>query len=155
MLLWEQGHLGLEEAVRQALTLIGFRVAPEALDAPAQIMFDDSPTERPVLLETDASDEAVSLDAHYRLRRRLEDSIAAGSPKRGLLVINGYRRTAPAERPQQYTEELRQSAERLRYCLATAEQLFHAIRASLSGDDATVAHFRERLVTTEGVLQED
>ncbi len=155
-LLWEEGRFGLEEAVRQSLTLLGFRVVPEQLDAPAQIELEGPALERRVaLLETDASEEAVGLDAHYRLRRRLEDAIASGSPKRGLLVINGCRRTPPAERPQQYVNELRLAAEQLRYCLATTEQLFHAVRASLSGDSATVERFRERLLTTEGVLQED
>jgi hypothetical protein len=155
-LLWEEGRLGLEEAVRQALTLLGFRVTPESLDAPAQIDIDGPAlTRRVALLETDGSEEAVGLDVHYRLRHRLEEAIAQGSPQRGLLVINGYRRTPPAERAGQYTNELRMAAEQMRYCLATTEQLFHAVRASLSGDDATVERFREQLLTAEGVLQED
>jgi hypothetical protein len=95
------------------------------------------------------------MDAHYRLRRRLEEAIAAAAPKRGLLIVNGYRRTPPAERPQQYTDQLRLAAEQLRYCLATTEQLFHAVRASLSGDAATVERFRDRLLATEGVLENE
>jgi hypothetical protein len=155
-LLWEEGRFGLEEAVRRALTLLGFRVTPGDLGAPAQIDLEGPALERRVaLLETDASEAAAGMDAHYRLRRRLEDAIAAGSPKRGLLVINGYRRTPPAERSQQYTNELRLAAESLRYCLATTEQMFHAVRAALSDDSATVERFRERLLTTEGMLQED
>jgi len=155
-LLWQEGRVGLEQAVRLALTLLGFRVTPENLDAQAQIELDGANLERRgALLETDGGEEAAGLDAHYRLRRRLEDAIATGATKRGLLVINGYRRTPPTERPQQYTNELRLAAEQVRYCLATTEQLFHAVRAALSGDDATVERFRERLLTTEGVLQED
>jgi hypothetical protein len=43
----------------------------------------------------------------------------------------------------------------MRYCVATTEQLFHAVRAALEGDQAMVDAFRERLLTTEGVLGED
>lgn len=155
-LLWEEGRSGLEKAVRQALTLLGFRVTPDSLDAPGQVDVEGPAlTRRVALLETDGSEEAVGLDAHYRVRRRLEQAIAQGAAQRGLLVINGYRRTPPAERAQQYANELRLAAEQMRYCLATTEQLFHAVRASLSGDDATVESFRERLLTAEGVLQED
>ena len=155
-LLWEEGRSGLEQAVRLALALLGFRVTPEDLDAQAQIDLEGPALERrEALLETDGGVEAVSMDAHYRLRCRLEEAIAAGSTKRGLLVINGYRRTPPAERQQQFTNELGIAAEQLRYCLATTEQLFHAVRAALSGDHATVERFRDRLLTTEGVLQED
>ncbi len=78
-----------------------------------------------------------------------------GKPQRGLLVINGYRTISPAERGAQYQDALRVAAESMRYCVATTEQLFHAVRASLQGDKETVGAFRERLLTTEGVLQED
>ena len=155
-LLWEEGRFGLEEAVRQAFTLLGFRATPDSLDAPGQIELEGPAlTRRVALLETDGSEEAVGLDAHYRLRRRLEEAIAQGAAQRGMLIINGYRRTPPAERAPQYTNELRLAAEQTRYCLATTEQLFHAVRAALIGDDATVESFRERLLTAEGVLHED
>lgn len=155
-ILWQEGRYGLEEPVRDALALLGFRVAPQDVDSPAQIQVDaDRRSQQIALLEVDAGEDAVGMDGHYRLRRRLEESIAQGRPKRGLLVINGHRTQPPSERPSQYQEPLRMAAESLRYCVATTEQLFHAVRAALQGDDATVAAFRERLLTTEGVLQED
>jgi hypothetical protein len=43
----------------------------------------------------------------------------------------------------------------MRYCVATGEQLFHGVRAALSGDDETVRSLRERLLATEGILRED
>lgn len=155
-LLWQEGAYGLERPVRQALALIGFRVAPPDAGAPAQLHLEAQGTGRPVtLLEVEAGIAAAGMAGHYRLRRRLEEAIAAGHPKRGLLVINGHRTVAPAERPPQYDDALRIAAESLRYCIATTEQLYHAVRANLDGDEATVAAFRERLLTTEGVLQED
>lgn len=155
-LLWQEGKYGLEEPVRDALALLGFRVTPQDIDTPAQIQLEANRRSRQVaLLEVEASDEAVGMDGHYRLRRRLEEAIAQGKPKRGLLIINGYRTQPPSRRPAQYQDALRVAAESLRYCVATTEQLFHAARAALEGDDATVRAFRERLLTTEGVMHED
>lgn len=155
-LLWQEGKYGLEEPVRDVLALLGFRIVAKDLDAPAQIQLGIGRGRSQVaFLEVEGSDEAVGMDGHYRLRRRLEEAIAQGKPRRGLLVINGYRTQPPAERGAQYQDALRVAAESMRYCIATTEQLFHAARASLQGDEATVHAFRERLLTTEGVLRED
>jgi hypothetical protein len=155
-LLWQEGKYGLEEPVRDALALLGLRVTPQDIDTPAQIqLVANRRSQQVALLEVEASDEAAGMDGHYRLRRRLEEAIAQGKPKRGLLIINGYRTQPPSQRPSQYQDALRVAAESLRYCIATTEQLFHAVRAALDGDEATVGAFRERLLTAEGVLHED
>ena len=155
-LLWQEGLHGLEEPVRDALSQIGFRVIASSIDSPAWIQLPaDKAGKQAALLEVEANVNAVGMEAHYRLRRRLEEAIAKGKPRRGLLIINGHRTTAPAERAPQYDDALRIAAESLRYCVATTEQLFHAVRASLEGDTATLEAFRQRLITTEGILQED
>lgn len=155
-LLWQEGRHGIEEPVREALGQIGFRVIASDIDTPAWIQLPtDKPGRQAALIEVETSIDAVGMDAHYRLRTRLEDAIANGRPKRGLLIINGHRTVAPSERPAQYADVLRIAAESMRYCVATTEQLFHAVRASLEGDEATVKAFRQRLLTTEGILQED
>jgi hypothetical protein len=155
-LLWQQGVAGFEEPVRAALALLGFRVIAKDTESPAQLQLDRGHGAiESALLETDAGEGEVGMAGHYRLRRRLEEAIEQGRPKRGLLIINGHRRRPPGERSRQYSEALRIAAESLRYCVATGEQLFHAIRAQLAGDEATVATFRDRLLTTEGVLKED
>lgn len=154
-LLWQEGRFGLEEPVRQALALLGFRVVPEDLDKPASLQLGEGGEQRAACLEVEGGVEAIGLEGHHRLRHRLEEAIAQSSPTRGVLVINGYRRLPPAERPPQYQEPLRIAAETMRYCLVTTGQLFHAVRAALAGDDATVRAFCERLLTTDGVLRED
>ena len=155
-LLWQEGKHGLEQPVRDALALLGFRLIPEEIDAPAEIRLDADRRRRQIaLLEVEASDEAVGMDGHHRLRRRLEEAIAQGRPKRGLLVINGYRTQPPSQRPAQYQDTLRVAAESMRYCIATTEQLFHAVRAALEGDEETVHAFRERLLATEGIMHDD
>jgi len=70
-------------------------------------------------------------------------------------VINGYRTLAPEKRSTQYQDDLRAAAEGQGCCIVTSGQLFHAVRAALEGDDATVRSFRERLLSTDGVLGED
>jgi hypothetical protein len=159
-LLWEEGRFALSEAVHAALTLVGFRVRTNGPGAPATVeLASNAGASRTALLEIAASEDAAGMDAHYAMRRRIEDAVASGRPAnsqlRGLLVVNGYRRRDPSERPPQYTPELANAAAQLRYALTTTEQLFHAIRAALSGDDTTVERFRERLLTTDGVLSDD
>ena len=150
-LLWQEGRYGLEEAVRAAMVLLGFRVVPDDIDQPAQLHLEG----QVALIEVEGGAGAVGMEAHYRLRRRLEEAIAQGRPKRGLLIINGHRTQDPASRAAQYTEPLRIAAETMRYCVATSVQLFHAVRAALDGDEASVRRFRERLLTTEGVMHDD
>ncbi len=156
-LLWQEGKYGLEQPVRDAFALLGFRVVPPDVDTPAELWLDTGdPRGRQVaLLEVEGSVEAVGMEGHHRLRRRLEEAITQGRPKRGVLIINGHRRQAPAERPAQHEEALRVAAESMRYCVATTEQLFHAVRAALEDDEETVRVFNERLLTTEGVMSDD
>jgi hypothetical protein len=156
-LLWEEGRYGLEEPVRTALETLGLRVVARDIDSPAEVRADTSdPRERTVvLLEVEGGVDTVGLEGHYRLRRRLEEAIAAGKPRRGLLVINGHRRMPPSERPQQYADSLRVAAETMRYCVATSEQLFRGVRAALGGHGQAARSLRERLISTEGILRED
>ena len=155
-LLWQEGKYGLDEPVRSAFGLLGFRVIGQDIDAPAELWFEAGKRDRKVaILEVDASEDAVGMDGHYRLRRRLEEAIAQGKEKRGILIINGLRRLPPAEREAQYQDALRVASESMRYCVATTEQLFHAVRAALESEEATVQAFRERLLTTEGIMHED
>ena len=152
-LLWQEGKYGLEQIVREALALIGFEITPNNLDRPAAVSLAEPAGA--ALLEVDAAVQAVGLDGFERLRHRLEAAAPRGGPTRGLLVINGYRTLAPEKRPSQYHDDLRAAAERLRCCVATTEQLFHAVRAALEGDEATVRSFRERLLSATGVLGDD
>jgi len=152
-LLWQEGKFGLEQVVREALTLIGFELTPNNLDRPAAVSLREPAGT--ALLEVDAAAQAVGLEGHERLRRRLEAAGVRGGPTRGLLVINGYRTSPPEKRAAQYHDDLRAAAERAGCCVATTEQLFHAVRAALAGDEATVRAFRERLLTTDGVLGDD
>lgn len=147
-LLWQTGPLGLGQAVADALALLGFTVAGEPGSS-----LSASIGARTLVVEVEGADAAVGMDAHYRLRARLEEAIArTGEPARGVLVVNGYRLRPPADRPQQYDDPLRVAAESMRYCLLTSAQLFDVVRASLAGDEQQVADFRQALFQTDGAF---
>ena len=154
-LLWQEGWLGLAEPLRAALALVGFEVLPADIDAPVSIRLAAQGSQPPTLVEIEGAEEAAGLEGHYRLRRRLEQAWAREKPQRGVLFVNGYRRLPPSERPVQYQEPVRLAAESMRYCVATTEQLFRAVRAALNGDDGKVERFRQRLLTAEGILRDE
>lgn len=147
-LLWQQGQVGLEDAVVDALRLIGFDVYANDPDA-LELRADGTR----VLFEIEASDTAVDLAPHYRLRQRIERAIErTGDAPRGLIVVNGHRLLAPDERPPQVSDALRTAAETMRYAVATTAGLFDAVAAKLSGDEDAVAAYRRQLTAGEGLL---
>lgn len=147
-LLWQQGQVGLEDAVVDALRLIGFDVYandPNALELRAD--------GARVLFEIEASDAAVDMAPHYRLRQRIERAIErTGDAPRGLIIVNGHRLLAPDERPPQASDALRTAAGTMRYAIATTAGLFDAVASKLSGDDETVVAYRRQMVTESGLL---
>jgi hypothetical protein len=145
-LLWQEGALGIEDVVVDALRLIGFEVFAQQ-DRGVELRTDAGS----VLVEVEASETAVDMAAHHRLRQRIERAIEQrGSAPRGLLLVNGYRLQAPAERPQQVTDAVRTAAETLGYCIATTASLFDAVAAHLAGESKD--DYRARLLRTDGLL---
>jgi hypothetical protein len=148
-LLWQEGAIGLEPAVLDALRLVGFTVYDSNPDEFELRYGDES-----ALVEIDASDGAVGMAAHYRLRQRIERAIERrGAAPRGVLLINGHRLRPPSERAQQASDALRLAAETMRYCIAPTSALFEAVRAHMSGDLETLAAFRLALLRTDGMLK--
>jgi hypothetical protein len=149
-LLWQEGRLGLDDAVLDALRLLGFDV------------FDRDPDElelrtagTTILLEIDASDGEIGLAAHHRLRQRMERAIEkrTAAVPRGLLIINGHRHTTPADRPPQASDALRAAANQMQYAVCPTTLLYDAAVAHLNDDTTTVVTaFRDRLLTETGLL---
>jgi hypothetical protein len=147
-LLWQEGAIGLNTVVLDALRFIGFDLY-DAESSDLQIRTAGEP----VLLEIEGSEHAIDLPPHYRLRQRIERALERGkAAPRGLLIVNGQRLRAPAERDAQVTDALRHAAESLRYAIAPTTGLFDAVRARLDRDDVAVAAYRRRLVTEDGWL---
>ena len=94
------------------------------------------------------------MEPHYRLRSRIEAEIAGRRPvPRGLVVANGERLRAPAEREHPIADPLRVAAESLHYAVLPAPALFEAAMAALNGASTPVlASIRARLLSTDGVV---
>ncbi len=147
-LLWQEGALGIEDVVVDALRLIGFDVYADQT-ASIELRTDIGA----VLVEVEASEYAVGMAAHHRLRQRIERAIEQrGTAPRALLIVNGFRLQTPDARPQQVSDAVRTAAETMRYCIATSASLFAAVAAQLSGDDDAVRAYREHLLTTDGIV---
>lgn len=146
-LLWQEGAVGLNSVVVNALRLIEFDV------------YDRTPTEieirhdgATVFVEIEGSDRAIDMTPHHRLRQRIERAIEKrGSTPRGVLFVNGERLLAPIQR-KHVTDALRLASETMRYCVAPTCGLYEAVVARLNGDEDAVVAYRERLMAHDGLL---
>jgi hypothetical protein len=149
-LLWQEGRLGLEDVVIEALRRIGFTVYDAGHE---ELEVRDGDTS--ALVEVEASEAPVGLAPHYRLRQRIERAIERRpDAPRGVLFVNGERLLEPAHRTH-VTRDLRVAAETMRYCIAPTVTLYEAVRAQLAGDGDAVAAYRRALLSTDGLLRPD
>jgi hypothetical protein len=147
-LLWQQGAKGLDDVVVAALRRLEFDVYDRD-QAALEARFGGVS----VLLEVEASDDAVDMAAHRRLRQRLERRIEGrGTPARGLLFVNAHRLLPIAERPKPVTDAALAAAEALGYRIATTASLYEAMVALLEGDQTAVERYREALLNGSGLL---
>lgn len=148
-LLWQEGRWGLELVVRDAFHLLGFTVNFD-LDRPAELQADGVTA----FLEVEGATDQVVEYPYFRLQKRLErDLLETRQPKKGIIVVNGFRLTPPGERGQQYTDALRVASENYRYALLTTRQLLELVRAALSDNsDESLRQLRSRVLATDGPM---
>lgn len=147
-LLWQEGSIGLDGAVLDALRLIGCDV------------YDRSPHERELraegvraLVDIEGRERPIDMAPHYRLRQRIERVLESGGDlPRAVLFVNGCRLQRPENRTDEISPSLRLAAETMRYCIAPTSSLYRAVAAKFAGDDDAVAEYRRRLVTQDGLL---
>jgi hypothetical protein len=147
-LLWQEGALGLEPVVRDAFRTLGFEVESDP-DKPGWIA--DGALK--AFYEVAGAVGPVSEQPYVRLQRRLErDLLDTREPKRGLIVVNGYREQRPEIREAQASETLRLAAETQRYALLTTERLLEMVRCVLEEplDNVRRSMLRERLLKATG-----
>ena len=148
-LLWRGSHYAFEPLVRDAFRALGFRVSPD-LSVPAELWVANEV----VFLETDAADGTVKERAYLALQRRIEAAFLHGGVRRpGVIVVNGERLKAPADRAQPYSEALKRACETFGYALIPAETLFELVRYSLEGADAAaLREIRRSILETDGLI---
>lgn len=151
-LLWAEGHYQLEPAVRDAFRLLGYTLDAD-VDRPATMTADG----RELLFEVEGSREVVDERPYIRLQRRLErDLIERSVTKKGVVIVNGHRRTAPGRRTEEITTALRIACENYRYALIPAPVLFRMVRAALATDEPAVAQqLRDLINETAGLIAPD
>ena len=147
-LLWQEGALGLDGVVLDALRLLGCEVyASNANELEMKI------GETSVLFEIEASEHPIDLAPHHRLRQRIERAIERrGMALRGVLLVNGQLLQSPGERSRQVSDALALAAETMRYCIAPTSTLFDAVVAHLSGDGDAVEAYLAAIASHDGVL---
>jgi hypothetical protein len=146
-LLWQEGTVGLNAVVVDALRTIGFELY-DRVPGELEVRIDGARA----LVEVEGSERLIDMTPHHRLRQRIERAIERqGTAPRGILFVNGQRLLPPSQRTQ-VTDSLRLAAETMRYCLAPAAGLYDAVVAKLNGDEEAVAAYRERLMAHEGFL---
>lgn len=147
-LLWQEGAVGLNEIVVDALRLIGFDVYAQDANA-VELRSGDTA----IYVEIEASEHPIDLAPHYRLRQRIEQAIERrGVAPRGLLIVNGCRLLPPSERQHEVSNALRLAAETMRYAITPASMLFAAVAATLAGDAAPAEAYRCRIASEDGLL---
>lgn len=152
--LWRAGEQALLPAVVRCAEHLGFGARE---DGSGWLL---SAAEGELLLEAEASEGAVGMAPHYRLRARADRLLEERARSaHGLVVVSGHRMTAPATRGSQSSDALRVAAESIGYALLTVDELFAAALAALAdtgdegaADEATLAGWRERLLAGEGLV---
>ena len=157
-LLWGEGHYTFEPLVHEAMQTLGFEVRDGA--GGGRVLLhegDGDPPKQTALLEIDFADGTVTERSYLRLQRRIEEEfLRKGERRKGVIVVNGERLTAPSERKQPYSDLLGNACANFGYALLTGDTLFTLVTYALedSGledpDAETLAAIREIILDSDG-----
>jgi hypothetical protein len=148
-LLWTGTQAGLDPVVRAAFRELGFHV--EYDENKPMTLYADGET---AFVEVEGADESVPEWPYLRLQRRLEkEMLATHMPKKGVIVINGWRRRTPEKRSPQASPALRIACENYRYALITSAHLFDLVRSARTDDSMdNLRAIRDSIMNAEGPL---
>lgn len=154
-LLYEQGK-PLEQAVRDALVVLGFSAVPFAVsDSEFDIVFQ-APEGR-FLGEVEGKDNrAINVDKLSQLERNLHEDFAREGVTefaKGVLFGNAERLTPPARRGETFTGKCISGAKRAHVALVRTPDLFDPVRYLRNQPDAPYAkECREAIFRADGEL---
>jgi len=100
-----------------------------------------------------ASESAVDVQPYRRLlglidRARTENV----EPKKGILVVNGFRHLDPRQRSTEYSDAVRRGCKSQGFCLMNSHDLFQ-LATQDSGSSREQAALRKRILETDGVFK--
>lgn len=144
-LLCVQGRVALMRAGEDACRALGFETEQtrdglvlRSKEGDARMMFA-------------ASESAVDVPPYRRLlalvdRARTENT----DPKKGILVVSGFRHLDPRQRSTEYSDAVRRGCKSQGFCLMTAFDLFRLALRSGDLDGREQAVLRSRILETDG-----
>ena len=152
-LLYETGHQ-LEDAVLEALTLLGFK-AERYRDTESEFDAVFTSPEGRFLGEAEGKDKkAIGIDKFSQHERNLQEDFAreeVSAYAKGVLFGNAFRLMPPSQRPEFFTSKCLSGAQRSKIALVRTSDLFVAAKYLRERKDAPYAtKFREALLLTEG-----
>ena len=159
-LLWQTGPYGFAPLVDAAMRTLGFEVEDKASRGRTlrhKPEGDDSA--QTALLEVDAADGTVNEGSYLRLQRRIEEEfLRKGERRKGVIVVNGERLTAPQAREKPYSDLLVNACTNFGYALLSGETLFTLVtyaleESALDDPDAGIlAAIRDTILSSDGLV---
>ena len=151
-LLYGTGEI-LEQAVFQAFKLIGFTVTIPPGDDTGEIDCYLVYEEQQAIVEIKGLKGCLSTNHVRQLQNVIiNDERETGKGKKGILVVNHYRKLPPNERDEPFADSALRMAEELGYSLVTSASLFRILHAFVSGElsRAQLAEVRKRIMSARG-----
>ena len=159
-LLWQTGPYGFAPLVDAAMRTLGFEVDDRTARGRTlrHEPEGDDPTQT-ALLEVDAADGTVNEGSYLRLQRRIEEEfLRVGERRKGVIVVNGERLTAPQAREKPYSDLLVNACTNFGYALLSGETLFTLVtyaleESALDDPDAGIlAAIRDTILSSDGLV---
>lgn len=153
-LLYEQGKYQLEPVVRDTFSVFGFNVK-EAEPSDGLVESDEGSA----LIEIEGRDKnPITIDKYSKLLNYIvnDEAQTAAPRKKGILIGNGFRLSAPKDREQQFTKEVIGAAKNTGFCLLTTQIMFDLVCKVLADpdNDDLKRQIRQQLLATDGVFME-
>ena len=147
-LLFAQSQAALRQAGEDACRALGFELetTPDGLiirspEGTARMMFA-------------ASDSAVDIQPYRRLLKFIDRARTENTdPKKGILVVNGFRHLDPRQRSTEFTEPVRRGCKSQGFCLMTSYDLFRLAIQDGDSDGRAAAALRKKILETDGVFK--
>jgi hypothetical protein len=155
-LLFGYGKAVLEPVVRAAFRLSGFAVPePEDYEGEWDVELVETKSGRTAIGEVEGSEGVIDVDKYRQLLDYIEAEALEGRDRKGILIGNGFRLTAPEapERQQQFSQHVSRGAARNQFCLLPTTELFKAVCALLENpeDEGLKVRIRDSVLTTVGI----
>ncbi len=137
-LLFGTGKSELEPVVREAFSLLGFKVPePSSYQGEWDVELTETGSEKTAIGEVEGSEGLIDVDKYRQLLDYYQAEVLEGRVRKGILIGNGFRLKAldAPERQNQFSEHAIRGAMANGFCLLPTTELFKAVCAVLETSD--------------------